>query len=41
MLDRIRLVGLSAHEIDDEAALAWVAQTIEELRPHMEEIREL
>lgn len=41
VLDRVRLASLAEPAISDEIAVDWVAQTVGDLREHMEEIREL
>ncbi|QCB92187.1 hypothetical protein [Cellulomonas shaoxiangyii] len=41
VLDRIRLIGLSPAATAEQLAVDWVAATVEGLREHLEEIREL
>ncbi|GAB3052887.1 hypothetical protein GCM10027053_11480 [Intrasporangium mesophilum] len=40
VLDRNRIVGLAERTIADELAVDWVAQTVNDLHEHMEEIAE-
>ena len=41
VLDRVRLVSLADPVVTDELGRDWVAQTVKDLRSHMEEIGEL
>lgn len=41
VLDRIRLVGLVPATVTDAVALAWIGNTVEDLREYMDEVRAL